>query len=513
MNNKIKIFDTTLRDGEQAAGATMTFDEKMAIAEILDQMKVDVIEAGFAIASDGDFKAVNSIAKQSKYSAICSLARAIPADVERAAEAVKPCEKGRVHTFISTSPIHMQHQLRMNEADVLEATKKSVSLARNLCADVEWSAMDATRSDLDFLCKTIETAINAGAATINIPDTVGYTIPTEFTQLIHYIKNNVPNIDKADISVHCHNDLGLAVANSLAAIEAGAKQIECTINGIGERAGNAALEEIVMAIKTRNDKLKFTTDLDISYIARASKLVANSTGFAVQNNKAIVGANAFAHESGIHQDGVLKERSTYEIIDPAALGFGESSIVMGKHSGRHAFSKKLQDLGFAVTDAQLQAYFKKFKDLADVKKEIFDEDIISLIGSKKTEAEQTYRFESLQVTCGGKKANAKLEITIAGKKQAIEKQGSGPVDAIFKCIKELTNTNYKLDLYQVHSVTGGTDAQAEVTVRLEDKMGKITSGHGANTDTLLASAKAYLGALNKIIYNESLTHQAKNLSI
>ena len=513
MTDNIIIFDTTLRDGEQAAGATMTLDEKIAIADILDQMKVDVIEAGFAIASQGDFEAVSQIAKRTKNATICSLARAKEGDIRRAAEAVKHAQQGRIHTFLSTSPIHMKYQINKTEQDVIDTIKDTVTLARNLCADVEWSAMDATRSDKDFLCAAIETAIKSGAKTINIPDTVGYTIPEEFNKLILYIKNKVTNIDQAIISVHCHNDLGLGVANSLAAINAGARQIECTINGIGERAGNAAMEEIVMTLKTRKDILDYQVNIEPTYFARISKLVSNATGFAVQNNKAIVGANAFAHESGIHQDGMLKDRNTYEVITPESVGFKSSSLVLGKHSGRHAVKAKLEDLGFmSFNQEELNEFFKKFKDLADRKKEIYDEDIISLVGNNVEQ--DIILFNSLQVTCGSEnKAEAKLTLSYEGQERHAVLQGFGPVDAIFNAIKELVPHNSRLDLYQVHSVTKGTDAQAEVTVRLEDQEGRIISGHGSNTDTLVASATAYIAALNKMFKRNSVVQKVNNISI
>ena len=513
MDNNIIIFDTTLRDGEQAAGATMTLDEKIAIADILDQMQVNVIEAGFAIASQGDFNAVSQIAKRAKNSIICSLARAKEMDIKRAAEAVKHAPQGRIHSFLSTSPIHMKHQINKTESDVIDTIKDTVSLARNLCSDVEWSAMDATRSDPDFLCKTIETAIKYGASTINIPDTVGYTIPEEFCKLITYIKNNVSNIDKAIISVHCHNDLGLGVANSLAAINAGARQIECTINGIGERAGNAAMEEIVMALKTRKDILNYQVNVLPSYFARASKLVSKASGFAIQNNKAIVGANAFAHESGIHQDGMLKDRNTYEVITPESVGFKSSSLVLGKHSGRHAIKAKLEDLGFTnFSQQELNDFFVKFKDLADRKKEIYDEDIISLVGNNNQT--DIISFNSLTINCGSEvKAEAILSLTYEGVEKTNKAIGYGPVDAILNAIKNLVKHDAKLDLYQVHSVTKGTDAQAEVTVRLEDKEGRIISGHASNTDTLVASAMAYITALNKMFKRNLIVQKVNNISI
>jgi 2-isopropylmalate synthase len=494
----IKIFDTTLRDGEQSPGATMNMDEKLLIAETLDKMGVDIIEAGFAIASKGDFEAVNNVAKKVKNATVCSLARTVKADIEAAAEAIKPANSGRIHTFISTSPIHMKHKLQMNEEQVIERTRDMVTLARNLCEDVEWSAEDATRTDHDFLCAAVEAAIDAGATTINLPDTVGYTTPIEYAGLIAMIKNRVPNVDKAILSVHCHNDLGLAVANSLSAVTAGARQVECTINGLGERAGNAAMEEIVMAIKTRNDVMVFDTNIDTTQIMRASKLVSTITGFVVQNNKAIVGANAFAHESGVHQDGMLKNASTYEIMTPESIGLNKSTLVMGKHSGRHAFKNKLEELGFELSEDSFKEAFENFKSLADKKKEIYDEDIIALIDNNAINNKGLVELLSLNVNCGSvENPTAKMELEIAGEKKQIETTGDGPVDAIFNGIKKLYSHDAKLELYQVHAVTGGTDAQAEVTVRL-NKDGKIVSGNSRDTDTLVASARAYIGAVNKL---------------
>ncbi|PIR38736.1 MAG: 2-isopropylmalate synthase [Alphaproteobacteria bacterium CG11_big_fil_rev_8_21_14_0_20_39_49] len=496
--DKIKIFDTTLRDGEQSPGATMNMDEKILIAETLDKMGVDIIEAGFAIASKGDFEAVNKVAKKVKNATVCSLARTVKADIEAAAEAIKPAKRGRIHTFISTSPIHMKHKLNMNEEQVLERTRDMVKLARNLCDDVEWSAEDATRTDHDFLCKTVEAAIAAGATTINLPDTVGYTTPLEYAGLIAMIKNRVPNVDKAVLSVHCHNDLGLAVANSLAAVSAGARQIECTINGLGERAGNAAMEEIVMAIKTRNDIMPYDTNIDTTQIMRASKLVSTVTGFVVQNNKAIVGANAFAHESGVHQDGMLKNASTYEIMTPESVGLHKSKLVMGKLSGRHAFKNKLEELGFELGDNAFEEAFNNFKNLADKKKEIYDEDIIALIDNSAINNKGLVELLSLQVHCGSvDDPKAVIKLAVEGKTKEIEATGDGPVDAIFNGIKKLVTHDAKLELYQVHAVTGGTDAQAEVTVRL-NKDGKIISGNYRDTDTLVASAGAYIAAVNKL---------------
>lgn len=504
-NNKIIIFDTTLRDGEQSPGATMNMEEKILIAETLDKMGVDVIEAGFAVASKGDFESVNTIAKRVKNSTICSLARTVKADIEAAAEAIKPANNGRIHTFISTSDIHMKHKLNMSPEQVLEKISDCVSFARNLCGDVEWSAEDATRTNHDFLCRSVEAAINAGASTINIPDTVGYTTPTEYAALFEMLRNRVPNIDKAILSVHCHNDLGLAVANSLAAVSAGVRQIECTINGLGERAGNAALEEIVMAIKTRNDVLPYETNIDTTQIARASKLVSTITGFVVQNNKAIVGANAFAHESGIHQDGMLKNADTYEIMTPESVGIHKSSIVMGKHSGRHALQNKLQELNIDLGDNAFIDVFARFKELADKKKEIYDEDIIALVDNGAISDNGRVALESLEITCGSTgNPVSDIIIQLDGEETHIQTTGDGPVDAIFNGIKEVAPHNAKLELYQVHAVTGGTDAQAEVTVRL-NRDGKIVTGNSRDTDTLVASARAYIAAVNKL---ESLDERA-----
>jgi 2-isopropylmalate synthase len=502
---KIIIFDTTLRDGEQSPGATMNLEEKIMIAEALDKMGVDVIEAGFAIASKGDFAAVQEVAKIVKNAQVCSLSRARKADIEAAAEAISPAKNKRIHTFISTSPLHMKHKLQMEPEAVLEAIYDSVLCARNLCDNVEWSAEDATRTEIDFLCRAVENAIKAGAGTINLPDTVGYTTPTEYAELIKTVKARVSGADKVIFSVHCHNDLGLAVANSLAAIGAGARQIECTINGLGERAGNAALEEVIMAMRTRNDILPFTTNIDSTHITRVSKLVSTITGFVVQNNKAIVGANAFAHESGIHQDGMLKHSGTYEIMTPESVGLLRSKLVMGKLSGRHAFRQKLEELGFTLGDNAFEDVFSRFKALADKKKEIYDEDIIALIDNSGIKNKGTISFLSLGVTCGSKNnPEAEIELSIEGAQHKVKASGDGPVDAIFNGIKELAPHGAKLELYQVHAVTGGTDAQAEVTVRL-NKDGRIFSGNGRDTDTLVASAMAYINALNKLLQKERET--------
>lgn len=496
---KVIIFDTTLRDGEQAPGATMNMEEKLLIAKTLEKMGVDVIEAGFPAASNGDFEAVNRIAKNIKNSVICGLARAKKSDIERTAESLKPAAKPRIHTFLATSKIHMQFKLKMDEAQVLNAITESVSLARSLCPEVDWSPEDATRSDHDFLFKAIETAIKAGANTINIPDTVGYTTPEEYFALISAIKNNVANIDKAIISAHCHNDLGMAVANSLAAMQAGARQIECTINGIGERAGNAALEEIVMAIKTRGDFYGVETGIDATMITRISKLVSSITSFPVQYNKAIVGANAFAHESGIHQDGVLKNRETYEIMTPESVGLEKSSLTLGKLSGRAAFKDRLREIGYDLSEEMLAESFKKFKELADKKKEILDEDIISLVDDSITNPKSRYQLIDLNVKCGTfNAAEIAIKIKIDNEEHVANfSSKDGPVDAIFNAIKALIPHKATLELYQVHAVTEGTDAQATATVRLKQN-NRIFSANGSNTDVLVASALAYINSLNKL---------------
>ena len=498
-DNHIRIFDTTLRDGEQSPGATMTLDEKIQVAELLDDMGVDIIEAGFPIASNGDFEAVSKIAERSQNSIIAGLARAIPEDIDRAGEAVKKARRGRIHTFVSTSPIHLEHQMKKNEEEVLEIIKKTVTLARSYVEDVEWSGMDATRTSIDFLCKCCEVAIKNGATTINIPDTVGYAIPHEFNNLIKILRERVPGADAVIFSTHCHNDLGLAVANSLAGVDAGARQIECTINGLGERAGNAALEEVVMAINTRSDALPYKTKIDTTKILRASKLVSAITSFPVQYNKAIVGKNAFAHESGIHQDGMLKNSQTYEIMNPEAIGLKESSLVMGKHSGRHAFREKLADLGYKLGDNAFQDAFERFKTLADKKKNIYDEDIMALVDDEISSTSERLKFKSLIVNAGTQgPQSAELEMEVDGDVLKNKSTGDGPVDAIFNCIKSIFPHEASLPLYQVQAVTEGTDAQAEVSVRLEDE-GISFTGRGADTDTLVASARAYISALNRLL--------------
>jgi 2-isopropylmalate synthase len=504
--NRVLIFDTTLRDGEQSPGASMNLDEKLRIAEVLEGMGVDIIEAGFPIASDGDFEAVNEIAKTVKTSSVCGLARATRIDIDRCADAVKPAERPRIHTFIATSPLHMKHKLQMEPSDVLAQVSDSVTRARSYVDDVEWSAEDATRSEHDFLCQCVEAAINAGAGTVNIPDTVGYTVPEEYAALIEMLRDRVPNIDKAVISVHCHNDLGLGVANSLAAVKAGARQVECTINGLGERAGNASLEEVVMALKTRPDVMPFATGIKTEDIMKASRLVSGVTGFAVQPNKAIVGANAFAHEAGIHQDGMLKHAGTYEIMTPESVGLKTSKMVLGKHSGRHAFVDKLKGLGYDLGDNAIQDAFKRFKDLADMKKDVFDEDIIALVDDEVVRTNHRIRMISLEVLCGTKHQPpaAELELEIDGDVKSCRSTGDGPVDAAFNCIKDLFPHPAQLQLYQVHAVTKGTDAQAEVTVRLEED-GRTVAGRGAHTDTMVASVKAYVNALNKLLVKRDKT--------
>ena len=507
--NRVTVFDTTLRDGEQSPGCSMNLEEKLRVATVLEEMQVDVIEAGFPIASNGDFEAVNEIAKTLRTSSVAGLARATKKDIDRAWEAVKPAKRPRIHTFISTSPLHMKFKLQMEPEKVHQAIVDSISHARNLCDDVEWSPEDGTRTEKDFLCRCVESAIKAGAGTINIPDTVGYTVPEEMFALIEMLRDRVPNIDKAVLSVHCHNDLGLAVANSLAAVRAGARQVECTINGIGERAGNAALEEIVMTLRTRPDAMPYHTGVNTETITKASRLLSAITGFTVQPNKAIVGANAFAHESGIHQDGMLKNAETYEIMTPESVGLTQSTLVMGKHSGRHAFKSKLAELGYPdLSDNALQDAFERFKDLADHKKDVFDEDILALVDDSVVRSNDRIRFLSLQVTCGSKgPQTAELELEVDGKTQQATAEGNGPVDAVFAAIREIFPHQTKLRLYQVHAVTEGTDAQAEVTVRLEEE-GRTVNGQGADHDTLVASARAYVNALNKLLLKRERTAPA-----
>ena len=502
--NRVVIFDTTMRDGEQSPGASMNLEEKLRIAAVLEEMGVDVIEAGFPIASSGDFAAVNEIAKVVTESVVCGLARAARNDIERAAEALAPAKRRRIHTFISTSPLHMKYKLQMTPDEVHAQVIDSVTRARRFTDDVQWSPEDGSRTEPDFLCKTVEAAIKAGATTINIPDTVGYAVPDEFGAIFTMLRNRVPNADKAVFSAHCHNDLGLAVANALAAVHAGARQVECTINGLGERAGNAALEEVVMAIRTRQDFLPFSTGIKTENITKVSRLISTITGFVVQPNKAIVGANAFAHEAGIHQDGVLKHAQTYEIMTPESVGLHRSKLVMGKHSGRHAFRVKLAELGFELGENALNDAFARFKDLADKKKDVYDEDIVALVDDKVLRVNDRIKLVSLQVVCGTAKNAAEIELEVDGNARKYKAEGDGAVDATFHAIKAAFPHEAKLQLYQVNAVTGGTDAQAEVTVRLEEQ-GKTVNGQGADTDTIVASARAYVNALNKLLVKREKT--------
>ena len=497
--NRVIIFDTTLRDGEQSPGASMTLEEKLEVATLLDQMGVDVIEAGFPIASNGDFEAVIEIAKRVRNATIAGLARAGNKDIDRAGEAVRHAAKPRIHTFLSTSPVHMKYKLQMEPERVLELVVSSVTRARNLVPDVEWSAEDGTRTEMDFLCRCVEAAIKAGATTINIPDTVGYTVPEEYRALFRTVRERVPNSDKAIFSVHCHNDLGLAVANTLAGIEGGARQIECTINGIGERAGNAALEEIVMALKTRADILPYHCGIDPTMLMRASKLVSAVSSFPVQYNKAIVGRNAFAHESGIHQDGMLKNTQTYEIMTPESVGVLKTSLVMGKHSGRHAFREKLKELGYELGEIALEDAFKRFKDLADRKKHVYDEDIEALADDEIDNADDHIKLVSLTIVAGTQGPQlATMTLDVEGQHKTVQSSGTGPVDACFKAIHAIIPHEAKLELYQVHAVTEGTDAQAEVSVRISDAEGRVVNVRAADPDTLVASTRSYLAALNKL---------------
>jgi 2-isopropylmalate synthase len=503
--DRVVIFDTTLRDGEQSPGATMTHEEKLEVAELLDQMGVDIIEAGFPIASEGDFLAVNEIARRTKNAVVCGLSRAAFKDIDRCGEAIKPARRSRIHTFISTSPVHMKHKLQKEPHEVYEMVVAQVTRARNHTDNVEWSSEDGTRTELDFLCRCVEAAIKAGATTINIPDTVGYTVPDEYYALFNAVRERVPNSDKAVFSVHCHDDLGMSVANSMAGVRAGARQIECTINGIGERAGNTALEEVVMAMRVRNDVLPYWTNIDATMLTRASKLVAAVTSFPVQYNKAVVGRNAFAHESGIHQDGMLKNAQTYEIMTPESVGVKQTSLVMGKHSGRHAFVHKLEDLGYQLAGNQLEDAFVRFKALADRKKHVYDEDIEALVDEEIATAQDRIKLLSLSVIAGTRgPQRATMKLDIDGRTAIEECEGNGPVDAVFNCIKALVPHEATLELYQVHAVTEGTDAQAEVSVRLSEE-GKSVTGKGADPDTLVASANAYLGALNKLMVKRQRT--------
>jgi 2-isopropylmalate synthase len=502
MAEVIKIFDTTLRDGEQSPGATMNVAEKVRIAEQLEKLNVDMIEAGFPISSEGDFEAVRAIARTIKRSGVAALARANPKDIDRAWEAVKGAKFPCLHTFISTSNIHLKHQLKKSKEEVIRIAAQSVARARRHTHDVEFSAMDATRSDVEFLIAIFEAAIRAGATTINIPDTVGYAIPSEFGELIRTIRQKVRGIEKITVSVHCHNDLGLAVANSVAAIQNGARQVECTINGIGERAGNTSLEEVVMALRTRNDLLHFQTRLNPKHLFTTSRLVSKITGMVVQPNKAIVGANAFAHQSGIHQDGVLKEKLTYEIMTPESVGITKSSIVLGKLSGRHAFRERLKDLGYRLSDSDLERAFTRFKQLADKKRDIFDEDIESIVVEEILRMPRRFKLVYINVVAGNVTVpTATVQMEVDGKLLQEAGFGDGPVDATFKTIKKITRTKSKLLQFAINAITSGTEAQGEVTVRLEEK-GNTVIGQGADTDVIVASAKAYINALNKIEFKK-----------
>ncbi len=501
MAEKLIIFDTTLRDGEQSPGASMTKDEKLRIARQLERLKVDVIEAGFAASSQGDFDAVKAIADAIKDSTVCSLSRANDRDISRAAQALKGANSARIHTFIATSALHMEKKLRMTPDQVFEQAVQSVRFAKNLVSDVEFSPEDGYRSDVDFLCRVIEAVIKEGATTINVPDTVGYAIPELYGEFMKTLRTRIPNSDKAIWSVHCHNDLGMAVANSLAGIKiGGARQIECTINGLGERAGNCALEEVVMAIKTRQDYFGLTVGVDTQQILAASRMVSQTTGFVVQPNKAVVGANAFAHASGIHQDGVLKARDTYEIMRAQDVGWSANKIVLGKLSGRNAFKQRLQDLGVELSsEAEVNNAFLKFKELADRKSEIFDEDILALVSEENLSHDKdTFNFVSLsQRSETGERPHASIVFNINGQEVHSESDGNGPVDASLKAIEKHVKSGAEVVLYSVNAISGSTESQGEVTVRLQNS-GRIVNGVGSDPDIVVASAKAYLSALNKI---------------
>ncbi|MGB5306797.1 MAG: 2-isopropylmalate synthase [Gammaproteobacteria bacterium] len=507
-SDKLIIFDTTLRDGEQSPGASMTGDEKVRIAKALERMRVDVIEAGFPIASQGDFEAVQAVARAVTDSTVCGLARALDKDIDRAGEALQPAASARIHTFIATSPIHMKMKLRMEPDQVVEQAVHAVKRARRFTDNVEFSPEDAGRSEIDFLCRVLEAVIDAGATTVNIPDTVGYNLPHQFGELIRTLIERVPNSDRAVFSVHCHNDLGLAVGNSLSAVLNGARQVECTINGLGERAGNAALEEVVMTVQTRKDIFTCSTRLDTTQIMTCSRLVSGITGFAVQPNKAIVGANAFAHESGIHQDGVLKSRETYEIMRAQDVGWAANRIVLGKHSGRNAFRTRLKDLGIEFeAEEELNDAFARFKELADKKHEIFDEDLQSLVTESGLTSENDWlRLVALKVCSEtGETPHADITLSIDGVERMAGASGGGPVDASFKAIEALIDSGTELQLYSVNNITSGTDSQGEVTVRLQ-RDGRIVNGQGADTDIVIASAKAYVNAINKIIQRDPRAH-------
>ncbi len=508
---KLVIFDTTLRDGEQSPGASMTREEKVRIGKMLEKMRVDVIEAGFAIASPGDFESVQAVARAVKDSTVCSLARAIDADIDRAAEALKGANSARIHTFIATSPIHMKYKLQMEPEQVLEQAIKAIKRARQYTDDVEFSLEDGSRSEFEFMCRITEAAIAAGARTINIPDTVGYGEPSEYGAMFKRLMNHVPNADQAIFSTHCHNDLGLAVANSLSAVMNGVRQVECTINGLGERAGNAALEEIVMAVRTRKDVYPVETGIAAEHIVPTSRLVATITGFAVQPNKAIVGANAFAHESGIHQDGVLKHRETYEIMKAEDVGWNTNKIVLGKHSGRAAVKARFESLGVTFdTPEALNETFARFKVLADKKHEIFDEDLQLLVTESTEKPNETWQLVAMEVSSKtGQKPFARVELKTRGEKVVSEAEGSGPVDAAYKAVEKVVKSQADLQLYSVNAITQGTDSQGEVSVRLE-KHGQIVNGVGSDTDIVTASVKAYLHALNLLEHGALRSHPQRD---
>ncbi|KNF09999.1 2-isopropylmalate synthase LeuA [Gottschalkia purinilytica] len=499
MSKKIKIFDTTLRDGEQSPGCTMNLKEKLVLAKQLEALNVDIIESGFAIASPGDFESVKTIAQNIKNCTVASLARALPKDIDRAWEALQYASNPRIHTFIATSDIHMKYKLRMSPEEVLERAVSMVKYAKKYCSDIEFSAEDASRTNLDFLCKVVEEVIKAGATVVNIPDTVGYTTPDEFFKIINHLKLNVPNIDKIDISVHCHNDLGMAVANSLAAVRAGATQVECTINGIGERAGNAALEEVVMGLNTRKDFFNADTNIITKEITKSSRLLTSITGVGVQPNKAIVGANAFAHESGIHQHGMLAERSTYEIMTPESVGLSTNKMVLGKHSGRHAFEDRLKTLGFNLSKEDLDAAFEQFKILVDKKKTVYDKDLEAIITKESISIPQIYSLKNFVINSGSS-ITATASVALLNEDKLTEEvaTGDGPIDASYNAINKIVNIPFVLEDYSLGSVTEGEDSQGEAVVKI-NKDGKSFTGRGLNTDVIASSIEAYLDAINKMI--------------
>lgn len=500
MGRIIKIFDTTLRDGEQSPGCSMNKEEKLEVAYQLEKLGVDIMEAGFAISSKGDFESIELIAQHIKNSTVCSLCRAVKADIEAAAASIRKAKRQRIHTFIATSPIHMEHKLKMTPDEVVNRAVEAVKLAKSFVEDVEFSCEDAGRSDRHFLVRILTEVIKAGATTVNIPDTVGYQTPAEYGALICFLAEHVPGIDKVDISVHCHNDLGLATANSLAGVLNGASQIECTVNGIGERAGNTAMEEVVMAIKTREDVFRCRTNVNTKEIMTTSRLVSNITGSVVQPNKAIVGANAFAHEAGIHQDGILKQKQTYEIMNPEDIGLTQNKLVLGKHSGRHAFQDKLAELGYSLSKEELNKAFERFKQLADKKKEVLDDDIRSIVADEVHHSPEIYTLKLVQVVSGNmSRPTATVQLEKEGQVIEDAQMGAGPVDAIYKTIDSLIGESITLVDYSIHSVTGGTDALGQVTVRIRDK-DRVFAGRGSALDVLVASAKAYLEAINRMLF-------------